>query len=69
MAWLIFIVLLLFYVLGLIVFHATGPVHVLPFAAVAVLLLDRILMRRYKPTIADRSGQAAAETNPRNHTK
>jgi hypothetical protein len=65
MAWLIFIVLLLFYVLGLIVFHATGPVHVLPFAAVAVLLVDRILLRRYKPTALDRS-EAAVESNPRN---
>jgi hypothetical protein len=65
MAWLIFIVLLLFYVLGLIVFHATGPVHVLPFAAAAVLLADRILLRRYRPAALDRS-EAAVERNPRN---
>ena len=46
MAWMIFVVLLLFYVLGLSVFHARGPVHILPFAAIAVLLIHRILTRR-----------------------
>jgi hypothetical protein len=46
MAWIIFIVLLLFYFLGLTVFHATGPVHVLPFAAVAVLIIDQVLRWR-----------------------
>ena len=50
MAWIIFVVLLLLYVLGLFVFHATGPVHVLPFVAVAVPLIDRFLMRKYKAT-------------------
>jgi hypothetical protein len=48
MAWIIFVVLLLFYVLGLLVFHASGPVHILPFVAVAVPLIDRFLVRRYK---------------------
>jgi hypothetical protein len=48
MAWIVFVTLLLFYVLGLFVFHATGPVHVLPFAAVASVLLDRFLRRRSK---------------------
>ena len=47
MAWIVSITLLLFYVLGLFVFHATGPVHILPFVAVAILLLDRFLRRRY----------------------
>jgi hypothetical protein len=51
MAWIIFVTLLLFYVLGLFVFHATGPVHVLPFATVAILLLDRFLRRRSKTAI------------------
>jgi hypothetical protein len=50
MAWMISIALLLFYVLGLFVFHATGPVHVLPFVAVAVPLVDRFLTRNYKTT-------------------
>jgi len=48
MAWIIFVTLLLFYVLGLFVFHATGPVHILPFVAVAIPLLDRFLIRRSK---------------------
>jgi len=48
MAWMIFVTLLLFYVLGLFVFHATGPVHILPFVAVAIPLIDRFLVRRYK---------------------
>ena len=48
MGWIIFIVLLLFYVLGVSVFHATGPIHVLPFAAVAVLLAYYMLIRRYR---------------------
>jgi hypothetical protein len=50
MAWMISIALLLFYVLGLFVFHATGPVHVLPLVAVAVPLVDRLLTRNYKTT-------------------
>lgn len=50
MAWIISIVLLLFYVLGLFVFHATGPVHVLPFVAIAVPLIDRFLVRQSRTT-------------------
>jgi hypothetical protein len=49
MAWIVFTTLLLFYVLGLFVFHATGPVHVLPFTAVAVVIIDRLLRRRFRP--------------------
>jgi len=48
MAWIIFVVLLLFYVFGLFVFHATGPIHILPFVAIAVPLIDRVLVRKYK---------------------
>lgn len=47
MAWIIFVVLLLFYVLGLFVFHATGPIHIVPFVAIAVPLIDRFLVRKY----------------------
>lgn len=46
MAWMIFVVLLLFYVLGLSVFHASRSVHVLPFAAIAVLVIHQLLRRR-----------------------
>jgi hypothetical protein len=55
MAWIISVTLLLFYVLGLFVFHATGPVHVLPFVAVAVALVDNVLIRRSKTATSDRS--------------
>jgi len=48
MAWIVSIVLWLFYILGLFVFHATGPVHIIPFVAVAIPLLDRVLVRRFK---------------------
>ena len=48
MGWIVFIALILFYVLGLQFFHATGPVHVLPFAAVAALVVDFWLARRTK---------------------
>lgn len=46
MAWSIFIVLLLFYFLGLTAFHATGPIHILPYVAVVVLVIDRLLRLR-----------------------
>ncbi|MDX6382760.1 MAG: hypothetical protein QOK48_333 [Blastocatellia bacterium] len=46
MVWIIVITLLLFYVLGLFVFHATGPVHVLPFVALALPVVDWWLVRR-----------------------
>ena len=64
MAWIIFVTLLLFYVLGLFVFHATGPVHILPFVAVAVIVADRVMMRRYKTTT---SKQARAERTGESH--
>jgi hypothetical protein len=48
MAWIISLTLLLFYVLGLFVFHATGPVHILPFVAIAVPIVDRILIKKYR---------------------
>jgi hypothetical protein len=50
MAWIVFVVLMLFYVLGILVFHATGPIHILPFVAVAIPLIDRFLVRKYKAT-------------------
>ena len=55
MAWIIFVVLMLFYVLGLFVFHATGPVHILPFVALIVPVIDWILRRRSKTHSRDRS--------------
>ena len=37
MGWILFITLLLLYGLGLLVFHRSGSVHLLLFAAIAVL--------------------------------
>jgi hypothetical protein len=48
MGWLVMIVLLVFYFLGLFVFHATGPIHILPFVAVATLIGYLWLLRRYR---------------------
>jgi hypothetical protein len=44
--WLVAIVILLFYILGLFVFHATGQIHILPFLAVALLAGYLWLVRR-----------------------
>jgi hypothetical protein len=46
MAWIIAITLLIFYALGVWVFHATA-VRVLPLVAVAVLVIDRLLIWKY----------------------
>jgi len=48
MGWIIFIALLLLYVLGLLVFHASGAVHILPFVAIAVIATDWVLKRKYR---------------------
>ena len=48
MAWMIFTVLLFFEFLGLSVFHASGLINVLPGAAVAVLIVDQLLRRRFR---------------------
>ncbi len=48
MVWLIALVLLLFYLLGLFVFHAPPTIHVLPILAVMVLLVDYLVARRYR---------------------
>jgi hypothetical protein len=48
MAWSVFTVLMIFYLLAVFTFHATGSVHILPFVAVAVLVIDYLLARRFK---------------------
>jgi len=44
MGWMVFITLLLFYVLGYWVFHATGPVRLLPYVALVLLAIDRVMI-------------------------
>jgi hypothetical protein len=53
MVWIIVITVLLFYVLGLFVFHATGPVHILPFVALVLPLVDWILRRTSRRDTTD----------------
>jgi Family of unknown function (DUF5670) len=48
MAWLIALVLFVFYLLGLFVFHAPPMIHVLPILALAVLIIDYLLARHYR---------------------
>lgn len=48
MGWIVVITLLVFYALGIWVFHATGPVRVLPLIALLVLIIDRFFIHKYK---------------------
>ena len=46
MAWIISLILLIFYFLGLFVFHGTKAIHVLPLLAVIVVLGDYLWARK-----------------------
>jgi hypothetical protein len=48
MGWIIFITLLIFYALGMWVFHGSWPVHILPVAAGILLAIDRALIAIYR---------------------
>lgn len=48
MAWAVFAVLMIFYLLGVFEFHAPGAIHILPFVAAGVLVLDYFIARRLK---------------------
>jgi len=48
LAWIIALVLLIFYCLGLFVFHGTTAIHLLPFLALVVVLSDYVLARRFR---------------------
>ena len=48
MAWIIALILLIFYFLGLFVFHGTKAIHLLPFLGVVVLLVDYLMAKRYR---------------------
>jgi hypothetical protein len=45
LAWIIVLVLLIFYALGLFVFHGTRAIHLLPLLALLVLVSDYLLAR------------------------
>lgn len=48
MSWIISLILLIFYFLGLFVFHGTKAIHVLPLLAVVVVLGDYLLARKIR---------------------
>lgn len=48
MAWAVFTVLIIFYLLGEFQFHAPSSIHALPFVAVAVVVIDYLLARGIK---------------------
>ena len=48
MAWIIALILLVFYALGLFVFHGTRAIHLLPFLALMVLIVDYLLVKRFR---------------------
>ena len=48
MAWIIVVVLLIFYGLGLFVFHGTKAIHVLPLLGLAALFVDWLVARRFR---------------------
>jgi len=48
LAWIIALILLIFYFLGLFVFHGTKAIHLLPLLVVVVLLVDYLMVKRYR---------------------
>jgi hypothetical protein len=47
LAWIIALILLIFYALGLFVFHGTRAIHLLPVLALVVLTADYVLAKRF----------------------
>jgi hypothetical protein len=48
LAWIIALILLIFYVLGLFVFHGTREIHLLPFLALVVVTADYFVAKRFR---------------------
>lgn len=48
MAWMVSLVLVLFYVAGKFAFHETSLIGMLPFVAVLILILDLVLARYFR---------------------
>jgi hypothetical protein len=48
MGWIVFVTLLIFYALGVRMLPAFAAVQALPIVAIAVLLIDRILIAKYR---------------------
>jgi hypothetical protein len=48
LGWIIALILLIFYGLGLFVFHGTRAIHLLPLLALIVLIVDHLLAKRFR---------------------
>ncbi len=48
MAWIIALILLIFYFLGLFVFHGTTAIHLLPVLAIIVVICDYLAAKRVR---------------------
>ena len=47
-AWAVFAVLMIFYLLGVFEFHAPTTIHILPLVAAVVLILDYLIVKRFR---------------------
>jgi hypothetical protein len=48
MGWMVFLILLIFYALGVRMLPAFAPIQGLPIVPIAVLIIDRILIAKYR---------------------
>ncbi|HEY6045887.1 MAG TPA: hypothetical protein VIU65_04745 [Pyrinomonadaceae bacterium] len=48
MGWMVFLTLMIFYALGLRMFPDFAPVQALPIVAIAFLIIDRLLIMKYR---------------------
>jgi hypothetical protein len=48
MGWMVFLTLLIFYALGVRMFPDFAPVQALPVAAIVLLIIDRLLIMKYR---------------------
>ena len=48
MGWMVFLTLLIFYALGVRMLPTFAPVRALPIVAIAVLIIDRLLIAKYR---------------------
>jgi hypothetical protein len=48
MGWMVFLTLLIFYALGVRMLPTFAPVQALPIVAILVLIIDRILIAKYR---------------------
>lgn len=54
MAWIVTVILLLFYVVGTYAFHETSIIRFLPYTAALVLIVDFMVARQFKRNRPDK---------------